>query len=396
MPSIKTLSLQLINRILLQRSRRPHSSKQPASSITSASDILVIRLDGIGDAVMTSPFLRELRHNCPNAKITLVVTRELENLFQHCPYIDTVIGIDTQRQTSLRQLGAYLEAKKVATEQLKDTRFDWVLLPRWDCELWEAAYLALMSGAPQQAAYSENCTPAKALYNKGHDDYFTHVITGDPCHEIDHNLHILKSLGLVIDSNEVEAWLDETAKQAATRWLGDRPSVIALCPGAARASKRWPLDRFSTLVDELLENYPKHNIVILGGKMEQKAGRLLTTTRSERVLDLTGKTTLIETTALLEKCDLCIGNDTGALHIAAAVGTPQIMICSFSKQGSPDQLNAPARFAPRNQTTILQPETPLPPCEGSCLSADEHCITQITPPDILTAIRSHINPTYTE
>jgi len=93
--------------------------------------------------------------------------------------------------------------------------------------------------------------------------------------------------------------------------------------------------------------------------------------------------------ALLKRCRLYIGHDTGAMHIAAAVGVPVVEISCHPKTGSPYSWNAPERFGPWGvPCRVLRPERPLPPCREECDAREPHCITQITAEEVLEAAES--------
>jgi lipopolysaccharide heptosyltransferase II len=92
-----------------------------------------------------------------------------------------------------------------------------------------------------------------------------------------------------------------------------------------------------------------------------------------------GKTTLRQTAAVLKYCKLFIGNDTGPMHLASAVGVPVIEISAHPRDGSLSHHNSPYRFGPWGIPAIgLQPKTARPPCQGACTAQEAHCIRNVS------------------
>jgi heptosyltransferase-2 len=103
-------------------------------------------------------------------------------------------------------------------------------------------------------------------------------------------------------------------------------------------------------------------------------------------IDLVGQTTLRQTAAVLEQCDLYVGNDTGPLHIAAAAGTPVVVVMSHPLGGDPTWRYSPDRFGPRGvPSRIIRPE-PVPPCTTYCRSGIAHCILNVPIDQVTRAI----------
>src|SRR5271157_5620018 len=110
-------------------------------SLKSARAILVVRLGEIGDTVLTTPFLRELRRNAPGGWITLVVKPEAFNLVELCPYVNEVVTFDWPVSGQAGTLKGHARALALAATRLWKRRFDLALLPRWDVDYYHATYL---------------------------------------------------------------------------------------------------------------------------------------------------------------------------------------------------------------------------------------------------------------
>ena len=367
-------------------------------------NVLVVRLDEIGDAVLTSPLLRELRRNLAKAWITVVVTPLTFSLFERCPYVDEVLVYDTSRLPRRRPFKRHAGALSLAFRRLWRRRFDLALVPRWDADAYHATFVAYFSGAPRRIGYTEHTTPRKAHMNSGFDILFTDVLSDiQPKHEVKRNLQVLRCVGGDISDETLEAWTDPEDDAFAREVLGvhDPDGVgplVALVPGALHAFRAWPVSNFIALGRWLRDAYGAH-MVVVGGTGDKELGLRIERELAGSVVNIAGQTTLRQTVAVLRACNLYVGNDTGPMHIAAAVGTPVVEISSFPESGDPSHQQSPARFGPWGVPhAVLQPASARPPCDGACTARTPHCILGVTAERVKTAIadqlsRAHLSTT---
>lgn len=159
--------------------------------------ILLLRLDGIGDVVLFTPFLRALRQAHPESEITLIVQPMVYNLMEACPYIDHLLAYDWHEDR-----GAPLRARcRHAREYVQDHglagQYDIVLNSRWDSDYYDAGALAYFTEAPCRVAWSEHVLPSKAKLNCGYDEFYTMTLLDKRiCHEVEHNLQFLTQMGI--------------------------------------------------------------------------------------------------------------------------------------------------------------------------------------------------------
>ncbi len=167
-------------------------------------NILVTRLDSIGDNVLNSSFLRELRRNYPSAHITLIVNHTIYNLVELCPYVNEVFRI-----TYSGNLIVWLDsAIKLCREKLWQRHFDFYFNPRWDIDYYYALLLGFISGAKERIGYSTKVYQNKERVNFGYDLFLTKPILNPPnvIHETARNLFFLKVLGLHVQDTKNEVW----------------------------------------------------------------------------------------------------------------------------------------------------------------------------------------------
>lgn len=347
--------------------------------------ILVVRLDEIGDVIMTVPFLRSLRQSCPAASITLVVKPALADLMRGCPYVDRLLTFSVRRPRRLERLRRLARTLWFASRHLWLRRPDLALVPRYDVDFGHASMLVRFAGARCSIAYSESVTPKKQALSRGSDRAFTHLMReSESAHEVQRNLDMLRFLGADVDMDEqrIELWPNSVDEAFARKLLSSQgvpegALLVGFGPGKHLAQRRWPLDRFIELGERLCQGHSAR-IVVVGGRDEEAMARRLVDALGDKVVNAVGRTSIRETIALLARCSVFVGNDSGPVHMAAAAGTPVVEISCHPRDGSPLHTHAPERFRPWGvRSRILRPETGAAPCAGACVATEPHCILEV-------------------
>jgi ADP-heptose:LPS heptosyltransferase len=347
-------------------------------NLSDCAHILVVKLDNLGDIVLLSPFLRELRRSAPRAEITLLVRRQSSDLLRACPYVNRVVS------GTPRGDGGEFECND--EKFLADYRggaFDLAIAPRWDTDESNAGLIAKLSGAQRVIGFSEGTNRRKAIANRGFDRNYTEVLPKiSPDHEVVQNLALLRFMNGSVESDHIEVWCghDDTDRAAMLlAALGDRP-IVAICPGASHIGKMLP----TTLLAQVLSSaLPEQRFVVLGDTSDANRVAPLGAVFGERILSLCGRTTLSETLGILKRCQIAVTMDAGPAHFAAAVGTPAVVFSMHPRTGGDDTQDlAPARFGPwcpEDRKLIIQPERAWPGCETSCRwrYVQPHCIGNI-------------------
>lgn len=369
---------------------------QQDAGTSKPTRILVVRLDEIGDVVLTSAFLRELRRTFPSARITLVVKPATSNVCELCPHIDELLTFDWSVSGRLPLLQRHMRTLALARKHLWQQRFDIAIVPRWDVDHYHTAFVAYLSGAPRRLGYSERVTDQKGLLNAGFDRLFTDLLDDrTPKHEVEHNLDVVRFLGGQVQDAALELWLSEKDEAVAGEILrrhGVRPkdTLIAFGPGAGLPRKMWPLQNFVEL-GRRLGGDEQFRILVVGGPEVAPLGDAIGKELGSAVINAAGRTTLRETAALLKRSGLYVGNDSGPMHLAAAAGVPVVEICCHPKNGPQLHWNSPLRFGPWGvRHVVLEPDSVKPPCIETCLANEAHCIADIDVARVEEAVSSFI------
>lgn len=378
------------------------STAPPVFDLQAARRILVVKLDEAGDLVLATPFLRGLRASAPQASITLAVRPPLAELALRCPWVDgVVLPLVKPDGRGLDFRGATPEA---LARFMADFRagFDLAVVPRYDVDRHGAATLVAASRARLSFGYSERVTPWKAEANDGFDRAYTHVLAGSPgLHEVERNLALLTHLGGRTDgaagdqaaTDAVALSLTEADRAAALRLtagVADGRRLVTVAPGTASPRRNYPPDRLADVIGRLCDRLDA-DILLLGSAEDAAAAAVIEGAiagrHAGRVHDLTGRTTLPEAAAVIERAALLLAMDSGPAHLAAAVGTPVAVFSCHPVGGDPTFIHAPERFRPwTRRALVLRPAAAVPPCTDSCRDAGAHCIAAIEPDQAAASI----------
>jgi heptosyltransferase III len=340
--------------------------RRAAKSLPEAGSILVVKLDRLGDVVLASGFLRGLRASAPQAEITLVVRSGLVELVERCPYVDAVCGFECDERWIGQLHGrgtAWLYAEhrrmlRFAAEHLWPRRPDLALVPRYDCDHCGALMLAYLSGATRRVSFSP------ANWTSGYAAALEKLLTGrvdcaPELHEVTKLMTLLRSIGGAAEHERLELWFSEEDRNEGARLAGfdrdDGRVYVSLGVGASDPAKQWPMACFLDVARSLLTK-PDLVVLVVGDRRDGGVGREIRRVLGDRVVDLCGKTTLRQLAALLERCALHIGNDSGPLHMAAATPLPVVEISAHARSGAPSHPLSPSRFGPwATPCVVLQP-----------------------------------------
>lgn len=278
-----------------------------ASVMREPRKILVIKLRYLGDVLMCTPVLASLRAAFPEAFLSMLVNSGSEAMIAENPHLNEILLVE-RSPSPLRQLRF--------ASGLRRRRFDLVIdLTDGD----RAAILSRVTGAPIRVGFNREGRWRGRLY--------THLVRApqQPTSMICQHLMSLDTLGIPVAESRPLLWVrqeDEMTAVAALAAMGIEPGerFVAVHPGARYWYKRWPAERFAGLID-FLQGKLDVKVVLLGGSQDRETaeailGRLGTGARS-----LVGRLGLLEMAGLLRQAALFIGNDSGPMHVAAAMGT---------------------------------------------------------------------------
>jgi heptosyltransferase-2 len=359
----------------------------PPASFAAARSILIVRPDAkLGDVVLTSAFLRECRRNWPEAKVTLLADPTCWPLIEHCPYVDRVELYPRWRPHVFGQIRRLMHEANWARQHLWAHHFDLAIVPRWDHKVHREAFFAYFSGAKWRVGYSEEGSVLPRNEREYAEILYTHLVPSGPAeHEVQKMLELLTWMGGAVSETRIEVWIDEADRRFAATKLPDRggaPMVRAMMmPGASVSSRRWPAERFGALAAWMTGELG-WEVVLIGSNAEAELGRKVASFCSGGIVNLIGGATVRQTVAAMGRCSLYVGNDTGPMHMAAAMGVPVVEISCHPANGSPAHERSPLRFGPRDVPAwIARPAAGRDDCREFCVPGElgePHCILAVT------------------
>jgi len=284
----------------------------------------------------------------------------------------------------------------MAKAKLWARRFDLAVLPRREFDLTYSAFLVFFSQAPWRLGYTEHVNARKHRMNPGADKLLTNALTPrrDCQHEVNYNLDILRFLGGEPEDDRTELWTSAEDEAFADRLLGPADSdagvpTVALAPGSSSRLRRWPADKFAALVHSLSQA-GDCRFVVVGTQDEQELGAAIAA-NAGNVLDLVGKTTLRECAAILRRCTVVVANDSGPMHIAAAIGAKVVALYGSTCEH---------RFGPWKDHTVVTLNYPCRPCNQghvidscrTCIFDRPRCLTELSVDRVLAAVKPLLHP----
>jgi heptosyltransferase-2 len=309
--------------------------------------ILVLRYRFIGDTILTVPFLRNLRRAEPDAFICWVVAPGSSDVVRGIPYVDELKYWDPVTiHADSRGAHRTLAEKWTFIKELREKRYDKVYVLKRSLS---SAIIARLSGAPERIGFNTEgrgfLLTKKVPYRHGQ-------------HEVQNFLDMLRADNIPIADDYLEAWLAESEKAFADSFLrqsGVEPGdpVIALHPFTANPPRAWHLDNFIELANRLQKIY-RARILVFGGQRDTVAAGRIQENVSPTPVMVVGATSLRESMAVLARCSLLVCNDSGIMHLAAALQVP--LVALFGPQ-------SPVKFGPWGEKCrVIYKNLPCSPC----------------------------------
>ena len=274
-------------------------------------NLLLLQLKRIGDLILTVPAITAVRKNFPSAKISLIVAHGSRELLPAIPGVDRTF-IARGRVTDATQWIA-----------LAASKFDYCLdFSRTD----RSAFLTLLSGASRRITY--DTIRRQPLRQLSYNEFVPSNVRS--LHTVDHHLELLAPLGVHDVSPEIRLVLPHAAKARADAFIANHGlggNFIIFHPGSARTEKFWVARRWAEVANQL-SGSEETRVVLTGGKsmMEQDHIARIKSHLQSPVVDLSGQLDLLTLAALIARARLLVTIDSAPMHLAGALGTPQLAL----------------------------------------------------------------------
>ena len=307
------------------------------------SRILVIRLDRIGDVLLSTPVFHALRRAYPDARITAMVRPPCQELLEGHPALSDVLVYDKDGRH--RSVWATL----LFAQRLVRERFGLALVLH---PSRRSHWIPFLAGIPQRVGWDRKS--GWLLTTR-----LPHIKQEGRYHEMDYTLDVVAAIGTPIDGvvRHPTMAVSAAARKKVEQWLAGHgvagsQRLIAIHPSASGPEKRWAADRFAAVADRLMKE-DGVRVVVVGGVEGVADAEAVQHAMQQQPLMAAGVFNLQELAALLQRCRLLISNDSGPVHVAVSQGTPVLALFGRTQPGVNPERWKP--LGPRDRVLVREP-----------------------------------------
>ena len=340
--------------------------------------ILWVRLDAIGDNLLAASMLPHIYEKFGHAAITVVCQKHIAELYRASPYVERVVGVD--------KMAMFLDTKyrNEILLELRSREFDLALDST--CS-WEqlADFLVVGSLAKEKVAFRNSAAVAKNVKGK-RDGIFTTLLEFSSIYEpeLEKYREFLAGIGINAPALNSTVWIPEEDDAFAADFFGKnklRPEKTMALFAFGRSHLRTYPFYGNALEEVCAEN--DFSILAFGDAPAYGFNQNCLNEINARSINLSGKTTLLQTAALMKRCRIAVGAETGLAHMACAVDIPNVVVLGGGHYG---------RFMPyARKTSVVALPLDCYWCDWTCKYEYSHCVVNIAPEVVETAVRETLS-----
>ncbi len=335
--------------------------------------ILILKPSSLGDVVQALPVLRLLKQHYPLSEIYWWIEVHSASLLEGDPDLAGIFRFERERWATPWHWNEIWSS----VQELRRHRFDLVI------DLQALARSATV-GWLAKGAFLAGLQDWRELAPGFHD--LSVPRPTQQTHAVDWYLAVLRALRIPV--HDRFEWMPKrpaVAEEVESLWNLDGNPTVALLPGARWENKRWPVSHFHALVTLLQSQHRGLHFVILGGKSDSGLARQISGAAPEACLDLTGRTTLPQMVEVLRQCKVVVTNDTGPMHVAAALRKPVVGIFG------PTNPNRTGAYG-QTERAIQRHDLPCIPCMKSTCAYPEPiaCLRGISPARVAAEVLNRL------
>jgi len=266
--------------------------------------ILVIQTAFLGDLILSTTLFKKIKQKHPESHITLLVNKGTEQILSNNPNIDFIVPVD-KKQTFKNPL-QFIRF----LYELKKENFSICYSPHFS---HRSSLISFFSGSKIRIGYKESG------FGFLHTKTYPRPLRG--VHEVQKLLQLVDSVGL----ERPEIFLNKEVNGEIKSKMEDVSEFIVVAPSSIWETKRMPIEKFIELVRQILENTP-YTPVIIGSKNDKYLSDQIVNVHGPKVVDMTGRTNLMELSYIISRAKCVISNDSSPIHIASAFNIPTLAI----------------------------------------------------------------------
>ena len=345
----------------------------------AARRILAVRLDNLGDVLVTTPAIHAIRASLPDATITLLASPIGAQAGRLNPDIDAVMEYEAPWMDPWQQLpqDALREQRVIAA--LAERPFDAaVIFTSFRQSPLPSAYLCYLAGIPLRLAASIDGPGSLLTTRHRHPEHMMH--------EVERGLDLVSAVGLRTNDHDlvlqVPGDAQTTVNDRLHLWQPTcQHPVIVLHPGCSMPARTYPWEMYAAVADQLVDRLGAR-VLLTGATAERdlvaRIHERMHPDTAARTIALAGKLPFAEFCALIEQADLVVTNNTGPMHLAAALKTPVVALFALT--------NPPEQWGPwRVPHRLLFHEVPCRLCYSRVCPVNHNCLREVTPDMVVAA-----------
>jgi len=331
--------------------------------------ILIVRTDRLGDVVLSTPIIKAVRSAYPKSFISMMVAPHARDIVEGNPNLNSVVQFDKKKDKGFfgtLRISVRLRRMKIDTVLVLHPTVRVHLIMwlagikkrvgydrKWGFLLTDKAPHKKELGEKHEIEYSFDILNLAGIKTNGHRHLFVPVKPRDK-----------KSLDTILDANG----------------FGIKKDLVVIHPGASCPSKRWSSDKFARVADEVIKRFNK-KVIIVAGDTDLIFGRTMRDYMQSDALDLSGDLSVGELIALMSRARLLISNDSGPVHIAAALGVPCVVIFGRKQAGLSFK-----RWGPVGKNdAILHRDVGCIECLAHMCKKGFKCLAAVEPEEVIEA-----------
>jgi len=335
--------------------------------------MIIVQTAFPGDVILALPLAAACKMHFPKSEVHFLTTPDAAGILKNNPHIDRVWTFDKNGEerswSSLMKLQAHL----------RNESFDLAFVPH---RSFRTGFLLKGASIPERIGFDRG----------GGRLFLTRRVPyPESLHEVERNMDLVRSLGIPADATPPALFPGKEEKETINGFLYDRHlktarRLIALAPGSAWPTKRWPLHGF---IEVAAQMYRRHGVrsLVIGGPAEREMGARMARDLPDAVIPAAGCFSMLESAELIRRCRVTVSNDSAPAHIAAAVGVPVVSIFGPTVPGF--------GFYPYGENhTLLQKSLSCRPCGvhggNRCPVRHFRCMRDIHPREVISALRRYV------
>lgn len=332
--------------------------------------ILIIKPSSLGDIIHALPFLKAVKDSYPESQVDWVVSKNLKGLLEENPLINELIVFDKDSWKNLRNIPATFKEIKALKKKLGSKYYEIIA----DLQgLLRSGLITHFTPGALKIGFADAREGSTLFYGKK-------VRTDEAVHAVDKNLLMAKAIGASVKKAEFPLYVNSAARDKMMGKLQNSNEYVLIAPSARWPSKRWPPEYFASLISKI--HMP---VVITGGISDIAIVKEIKDESPGNIIDLCGRTDLKELVALIDGARVIVSNDSGPMHIAAALNKPVIALfgpTDYEKTG-------PYGWQNNKDLNVLRASAQCSPCfKKRC--KDLKCMKGITVETAYKALRRYL------